>query len=274
MTIVPVLVVPSASRFRLPVPALIVVALVVLVEPIVKAWAAAPVAKLIVCAVAPLNKLVVPVPDSTVRLVVAELPIDILPLLVPVLILVSKLLESFSEIAAPLMVDPAFPVSRPAAVTTPAAETLNLDVGEEPDCKSIRLPVGEAFVFEAKIIAWPEVGLPLAVTVKAELVFVPLSNLRTPEATALLELVKVYKLFVEVTANDDVSTAFLDNPPPAVHPIEVHTVFPPIINAVGESEVFVPAVNVPSSVRLVTNEPLVLPKSRLTSAAPRLAAAL
>ena len=152
-TIVPVLVVPSARRFRLPVPALMVVALVVLVEPMVSAWAAAPVAKLIVCAVAPLNKLVVPVPDSTVRLVVAELPIEMAPELVPVLILVAKLLESFKEIAAPLIVEPAFPVTSPAAVTAPAAVILNLVVGDEPDCRSNRFPVGDAFVLDANIIA-------------------------------------------------------------------------------------------------------------------------
>lgn len=77
------------------------------------------------------------------------------------------------------------------AATTPAAVTLNLLVGEEPDCRSIRLPVGDALVLEPKIMAWPDVGLPLAVTTSVELVFVPLSNFRTPEATPLLELVKV-----------------------------------------------------------------------------------
>lgn len=82
-------------------------------------------------------------------------------------------------------------VSVPAMVVLPAALTLNLEVGEEPDCRSSRLPLGDALVLEAKIKAWPLVGLPLAVTVSAELVLVPLSSLRTPEAMALLELVKV-----------------------------------------------------------------------------------
>ena len=78
----------------------------------------------------------------------------------------------------------------PPRETLPAALTLNLDVGAEPACRSIRLPEGVALVSLAKIRACPAAGLPLAVTVSAELVLVPLSNLRTPEAIAELELVK------------------------------------------------------------------------------------
>ena len=110
------------------------------------------------------------------------------------------------EIVPPLMVAPLIVL---AAVTTPAAVTLNLVVGEEPLCRSIRLPVGEALVLLAKMTAWPAVGLPAVVAIRVELVLVPLSSLRTPEAMAELELVKVSRLLAAVTAALDVSVAFL-----------------------------------------------------------------
>lgn len=82
-------------------------------------------------------------------------------------------------------------------------------VGLEPDCRSRRLPVGLALVLLANIRAWPALGLPLAVTVNALLVLVPLSSFSTPLATAELELVNVYRLLVAVTANVELSLAFL-----------------------------------------------------------------
>lgn len=150
------------------------------------------------------------------------------------------------EMVAPLMVL--------AAVTAPADETLNLLVGDEPDCKSSKLPLGEALVFEAKITAWPEVGLPLVVTDRVELVFVPLLSRRTPDATPLLELVKVYKLLVAVTANVEVSIASFANDPADTQPAEVQTALPPIVSVVDDNEVFEPTVNVPEQ----ANAPVLL----------------
>lgn len=79
----------------------------------------------------------------------------------------------------------------PAATTLPAAFTLNLLVGLEPDCKSIRLPAALALVLLAKITALPLPGLPEVVTLRLLPVFVPLSKLNTVPDAALELLVKV-----------------------------------------------------------------------------------
>ena len=98
---------PTEPIFTAPVvPPWIEVALVVLVEPIVTVWTAAPVPSCIVWAVVPLNKLVVPVPFSSVKPVLAVLPIVTVPVLLPVLIVVLKLDESFKETVAPVTVKP------------------------------------------------------------------------------------------------------------------------------------------------------------------------
>jgi hypothetical protein len=47
------------------------------------------------------------------------------------------------DIVAPLIVE--------AEVTTPAALTLNLLVGVEPDCRSMRFPLGDALVLLANM---------------------------------------------------------------------------------------------------------------------------
>ena len=70
-------------------------------------------------------------------------PVSVPPLTVP------------PETVPPLKVPPDIvaPLIVLAAVTAPAALTLNLLVGDEPLCRSIRLPDGEALVLLAKITA-------------------------------------------------------------------------------------------------------------------------
>jgi len=57
--------------------------------------------------------------DCKVIAPAAELPIEIAPLEVPVLIFVSKFEEAFKEIAPPLIVNPVWPVKSPAEVIVP-----------------------------------------------------------------------------------------------------------------------------------------------------------
>jgi hypothetical protein len=71
----------------------------------------------------------------------------------------------------------------PEAVTLPDASTLKTEL--ELACRSRRLPLGVPLVLLARMRAWPEVGLALALTLNVELV-PELDRLRTPAAPVLV----------------------------------------------------------------------------------------
>jgi len=131
--------------------------------------------------------------DKTPEPLVWTIPTELRPLkvIVPDEVRPVRLVRVPLMVELPVTVMPPADTVRPCAwVTAPLEATENLLVGLLPDCKSNRLPDGDALVLTAKMTALPAPGLPAVVTFKALPVLVPLSKLRTPEATAELLLVK------------------------------------------------------------------------------------